>query len=383
MNNFNFYNPTKVIFGKGNIGKLSQEIPAEAKIMITYGGGSIKNNGVYKQIVTALEGFDFIEFGGIEPNPKYETLMKAVEIVRNEGVDFLLAVGGGSIIDGTKFIAAATYFNGDPWDILTKGTEVTKALPLGVVLTIPATGSEMNARGVITKIATKEKFAFYIPLIAPKFSILDPSVAASLPVKQAANGVVDIFSHIIEQYLTYDVNHPLNDRFAEAILITLVEEGPKYVADTSNYDAAANIMWAATMALNGLVGSGVPVDWSSHRIGHEITALNNIDHGITLAIVMPGVMSIMREEKKDKLLQYGQRVFNVSNGDEQSRIDETINKTVAFFQSLGVKTRLSDYNLGEETINIIVQRFKDRKTVLGEHNNITPEKVREILLDRL
>jgi len=345
MNNFNFYNPTKVIFGKGNIGKLSQEIPAEAKIMITYGGGSIKNNGVYKQIVTALEGFDFIEFGGIEPNPKYETLMKAVEIVRNEGVDFLLAVGGGSIIDGTKFIAAATYFNGDPWDILTKGTEVTKALPLGVVLTIPATGSEMNARGVITKIATKEKFAFYIPLIAPKFSILDPSVAASLPVKQAANGVVDIFSHIIEQYLTYDVNHPLNDRFAEAILITLVEEGPKYVADTSNYDAAANIMWAATMALNGLVGSGVPVDWSSHRIGHEITALNNIDHGITLAIVMPGVMSIMRKEKKDKLLQYGQRVFNVSNGDEQSRIDETINKTVAFFQSLGVKTRLSDYNL--------------------------------------
>ncbi|MEA3504297.1 MAG: iron-containing alcohol dehydrogenase [Bacteroidota bacterium] len=383
MKNFNYYNPTKIIFGKDKIKQLSSELPENSKVMITYGGGSIKNNGVYDEVIKALDGFDFIEFGGIESNPKYETLMQAVELVRDEKVDFLLAVGGGSVIDGTKFIAAATHFKGDPWDILTKNSEVKFALPLGGVLTIPATGSEMNSKGVITKSETKEKYAFDIPLVFPRFSILDPAVAASLPKIQAANGVVDAFSHIIEQYLTYDVNQPLQDRFAEGVLMTLIEEGSKYVENSADYNVAANIMWAATMALNGLIGAGVPNDWSSHRIAHEITALHNVDHAQTLAIVMPGVMSVMREDKKEKLLQFGKRVFNVVQGDEQQRIEETIEKTDAFFRSLGIKTRLSDYNLGEETINTIVQRFADRKTVLGENRNITPQKVREILNDRL
>ena len=343
MYNFEYQNPVKVIFGKGEIAKVGKNIPEGSKILITYGGGSIFKNGVYDQVKESIKGFEVLEFGGIEPNPHYETLMKAVEIVRKENISFLLSVGGGSVIDGTKFIAAAACYEGtDPWDILSKRAPVKAAVPHGAVLTLPATGSEMNAGAVITRVETKEKLAFGSPKVMPLFSVLDPETIYSLPEKQIANGIVDAFVHVIEQYLTFPVNSPIQDRFAESILKTLIEEGPKVIADKTNYDAAANFMWSATMALNGLIGAGVPQDWATHMIGHELTAFHGIDHARTLAIVLPGVMKIEREQKKAKLLQYGERVWGILDGTDEERINQTIAKTVAFFESLGVQTKLPD-----------------------------------------
>ena len=299
MKSFEFYNPVKIFFGKDQLGKLSSQIPHKNKILILYGGGSILKNGVYDQVIGALKDFEVVEFGGIEPNPCYETAMKAVELIREKKVDFLLAVGGGSVIDATKFIASAVLFEGkDPWDILSKGVPVTRSMPLGVVLTLPATGTEMNKNSVITRKSTQEKLPFSTPFSYPKFSFLLPDAAGSLPQRQVANGVVDAFVHVIEQYLTYPVNAPLQDRFAESILITLIQEGPKVYANPADYDAMSNLMWCATMALNGLIECGVPGDWSVHTIGHELTALHNIDHARTLAIVLPVLWAVLKEEKK-------------------------------------------------------------------------------------
>lgn len=384
MYNFEYQNPVKVIFGKGEIAKVGKNIPEGSKILITYGGGSIFKNGVYDQVKESIKGFEVLEFGGIEPNPHYETLMKAVEIVRKENISFLLSVGGGSVIDGTKFIAAAACYEGaDPWDILSKRAPVTAAVPHGAVLTLPATGSEMNAGAVITRVETKEKLAFGSPKVMPLFSVLDPETIYSLPEKQIANGIVDAFVHVIEQYLTFPVNSPIQDRFAESILKTLIEEGPKVIADKTNYDAAANFMWSATMALNGLIGAGVPQDWATHMIGHELTAFHGIDHARTLAIVLPGVMKIEREQKKAKLLQYGERVWGILDGTDEERINQTIAKTVAFFESLGVQTKLPDYSVSTETVNAITDRFRKRGYKLGEKANIGPEEIQMILEDRL
>lgn len=384
MYNFEYQNPVKVIFGKGEIAKVGKNIPEGSKILITYGGGSIFKNGVYDQVKESVKGFEVLEFGGIEPNPHYETLMKAVEIVRKENISFLLSVGGGSVIDGTKFIAAAACYAGaDPWDILSKRAPVKAAVPHGAVLTLPATGSEMNAGAVITRVETKEKLAFGSPKVMPLFSVLDPETIYSLPEKQIANGIVDAFVHVIEQYLTFPVNSPIQDRFAESILKTLIEEGPKVIADKTNYDAAANFMWSATMALNGLIGAGVPQDWATHMIGHELTAFHGIDHARTLAIVLPGVMKIEREQKKAKLLQYGERVWGILDGTDEERINQTIGKTVAFFESLGVQTKLPDYSVSTETINAITERFRKRGYKLGEKANIGPEEIQMILEDRL
>lgn len=384
MYNFEYQNPVKVIFGKGEIAKVGKNIPEGSKILITYGGGSIFKNGVYDQVKESVKGFEVLEFGGIEPNPHYETLMKAVEIVRKENISFLLSVGGGSVIDGTKFIAAAACYAGaDPWDILSKRAPVKAAVPHGAVLTLPATGSEMNAGAVITRVETKEKLAFGSPKVMPLFSVLDPETIYSLPEKQIANGIVDAFVHVIEQYLTFPVNSPIQDRFAESILKTLIEEGPKVIADKTNYDAAANFMWSATMALNGLIGAGVPQDWATHMIGHELTAFHGIDHARTLAIVLPGVMKIEREQKKAKLLQYGERVWGILDGTDGERINQTIAKTVAFFESLGVQTKLPDYSVSTETINAITERFRKRGYKLGEKANIGPEEIQMILEDRL
>lgn len=276
MENFSFYNPVKILFGKGQIANIAQEIPANAKILITYGGGSIKSNGVYDQVKTALAGRNFLEFGGIEANPHLETLLKAVELIRSQGIDFLLAVGGGSVLDGTKFIAAAVPFEGDPWDILAKQAPVKAALPIGTVLTLPATGSEMNTNSVVTKWETQEKLFFASPLVFPKFSVLDPETTFSLPPRQIGNGIVDAFTHVMEQYLTYPANAPLQDRWAESILQTLIEEGPKTLANPDDYASRANVVWSATLALNGLIGAGVPQDWTTHMIGHELTALHGL-----------------------------------------------------------------------------------------------------------
>jgi NADP-dependent alcohol dehydrogenase len=307
--------------------------------------------------------------------------MKAVEVVKEKKIDFLLAVGGGSVIDATKFIAAAALYRfGDPWNILAKNMPVTVALPLGVVLTLPATGTEMNKNAVISRKSLNEKRSFMSPFVFPKFSILLPEAAGTLPKRQVANGVVDAFVHVIEQYLTYPVNAPIQDRYAEAILITLIEEGPKVYANPADYDSMANLMWSATSALNGLIQCGVPGDWSVHSIGHELTALHGIDHARTLAVVLPGLWKVLKEEKKNKLLQYGQRVWNITKGTEEERVQAAIDKTVSFFESIGVKTRLSDYGVKEDTIDKIVARFEERKWVaLGDRGLTTPEVTRKAL----
>ena len=329
---------------------------------------------------TALAGRNFLEFGGIEANPHLETLMKAVELIRSQGIDFLLAVGGGSVLDGTKFIAAAVPFEGDPWDILAKQAPVKAALPIGTVLTLPATGSEMNTNSVVTKWETQEKLFFASPLVFPKFSVLDPETTFSLPPRQIGNGIVDAFTHVMEQYLTYPANAPLQDSWAESILQTLIEEGPKTLANPDDYASRANVVWAATLALNGLIGAGVPQDWTTHMIGHELTALHGLDHAQTLAVVLPNTLTVLRDRKREKLLQYAERVWNLVDGGEEVRIDLAIAKTREFFESVGVRTHLSDYGVGLDVIPTIIDRFEKRGLVaLGEHKEVTPKVVEQIL----
>ncbi|MEZ4904825.1 MAG: iron-containing alcohol dehydrogenase [Spirosomataceae bacterium] len=341
--------------------------------------GSIFKNGVYDQVKAALTNRNIIEFGGIEANPTYETLMKAVEIGRSEKVNFLLSVGGGSVLDGTKFIAAAIPFSGDdPWQIVGNRAKITTAIPLGAVLTLPATGSEMNYYAVITKKETQEKKGMGNPLVYPRFSILDPETTFSLPPRQIANGIADAFTHVMEQYMTYDVRAEMQDRMAEAVLLTLIEEGPKMMADTTNYDAAANVMWAATMALNGLIAAGVPTDWATHQIGHELTALHDIDHARTLAVVLPHLLEMKKETKRKKLIRYAKNVWQL-RGNEDELVAQAIQKTVTFYESLGIPTKASVYPITTTTIEKIVQRFEERGTNFGEHADITPTVVGEIL----
>lgn len=382
MNNFTFRNPTKLIFGKGTIAQIAAEIPVEAKIMMTYGGGSIRRNGVYDQVKAALKDRTVVEFGGIEPNPQYETLVQAIGLAREQGVDFLLAVGGGSVIDGTKFIATALKYEGDPWDFMVDPSKATDAVPLATVLTLPATGSEMNNGAVVSRKEFNEKLAFHNPKGYPLFSVLDPEVCYSLPQRQIVNGIVDSFAHTLEQYLTFDTQSMVMDRWAEGLLLTLVELGPKLVERHDRYDEVANFMLTATMALNGFIAMGVPQDWATHMIGHELTALHGLDHGVTLAIVYPGMMKVMRREKFDKLVQYAERVWGVTGSPEQ-KAEAAIGKTDAFFRSLGVKTRLSEHGIGEQTVDFIVERFRKRGWNLGESGKVTPERVAEILHDRM
>jgi len=383
MLNFELYNPTNLIFGKGQIEKIATLIPAEAKILIAYGGGSIFKNGIYDQVKAALPDRNIVEFGGIEPNPHYETLMKAVAVIKEQNIDFILAVGGGSVIDGVKFISAAVHFEGNPMDILQKRLlikDLSKVIPFGTVLTIPATGSEMNSGSVVTIEATQEKLAFGGSALFPKFSICDPTVIVSLPKRQLQNGVVDAYTHVLEQYLTYPHEGYLQDRISESILQTLIEIGPKVVEDPTDYALASNFMWSCTMALNGLIQKGVPSDWATHMIGHELTALYGIDHARTLAIIGPNLYKVMFETKKAKLAQYGQRIFNLT-GSEDEMAKEAINKTVAFFHTMGMQTQLSNYTQDfDKTADFIAKRFEERGWKgLGEKQNITPEKVREIV----
>lgn len=378
MENFSFVNPVKIIFGKDTIKNISNEIPQGSKVLITYGGGSIKKNGVYDQVTNALEGFQYFEFSGIEPNPHYETCMKAVALIKEEGINFILAVGGGSVIDATKFIAAATKFEeGDPWQILSKGSEIKKAMPFGTVLTLPATGSEMNSGAVITRAETQEKRAFDSPQTFPKFSILDPTVTYTLPIKQVGNGVVDTFVHTTEQYLNYyEGDSLLQDLMAEAILKTLVANGPKALKEPTNYDVRANLMWASTWGLNGWIGCGVPQDWATHMIGHEITAFYGLDHGQTLAIVLPGIMTVLKEQKSKKIIRLGREVFGIEG---EGAIEKTIAAVENFFESMGIKTRLSDYNVDDKVAEKVADRMEQRGWKLGECGNITPETIKEIL----
>ena len=381
MLDFELYNPTKLVFGKGKIDKLASLVPVKAKILLAYGGGSIFKNGIYEQAIKNLAGFEVIEFGGIEANPHFETLMKAVEIVRDKKIDFILAVGGGSVIDGVKFISAAVLFEGNPIDILKKRIlfkDLSKVIPFGTVLTLPATGTEMNSGAVVTIVATQEKLDFGGSAMFPKFSICDPTVIVSLPKRQLQNGVVDAYVHVLEQYLTYSHDGYLQDRIAEGILQTLIQVGPSVVENPADYTLASNFMWSCTMALNGLIQKGVPSDWVTHMIGHELTALYGIDHARTLAIIGPNLYRVMFETKKGKLAQYGKRIFNLTGSDDEIA-NEAINKTVGFFQTMGMKTKLSectgDYT---KTAGFIVDRFEERGwKALGEKQNITLEKVKK------
>ncbi|MEH6433958.1 iron-containing alcohol dehydrogenase [Massilia sp. DD77] len=381
MHNFDFHNPVRVLFGQGQIATLSTLVPEGARVLMLYGGGSIRANGVYDEVKTALAGHTVLEFGGIEPNPTYETLMRAIELVRAERVDFLLAVGGGSVIDGTKFIAAGALLDGDPWSIFEqRAANIHAALPFGAVLTLPATGSEMNSAAVVTRKATLEKRAFASRHVFPRFAVLDPTKTYSLPARQVGNGVVDAFVHVMEQYLTTPVDAKVQDRFAEGLLLTLVEDGPKALSEPENYDVRANLMWTATLALNGLIGVGVPQDWATHMIGHELTALYGLDHAQTLAVVLPAMLRVRREAKRAKLLQYAARVWNLTDGDEDARIDAAIERTEAFFESVGVPTRLSGYGLGKENVEPVLAALEaHRLTKLGEDRGVTLEVSRKVL----
>lgn len=385
MENFEFHNPVRIVFGKNTISRLAELIDPSEKILMLYGGGSIKRNGVYDQVAAALKGRDWREFGGIEPNPLYETSLKAVQIVREDSVDFILAVGGGSVIDAAKFIAAAAKLKptDEPWDILTGKIQPKTAVSLGVVLTLPATGSEMNCYSVISRKTTQEKLAFGAPCVYPVFSILDPQTTYSLPRKYVRNGIVDAFVHVMEQYATYPADTPLQDRQAEAIVRTLLDVAVETLDKPTDYASRATFMWAATNALNGLISCGVVEDWSTHMIGHELTAFFGLDHAETLAVVLPAVWRHQFAKKKHKLAQLARRVWHALDGDIDAQARTAIDKTVAFFHSIEMPTRLSAYGIRADQLAPVVQRFRQRGSKLGEHQDIDASAIERILRDAL
>jgi NADP-dependent alcohol dehydrogenase len=382
MLNFDLQNPVKILFGKGQIAKLKSQIPTGANILVLYGGGSIKKNGVYEQVTEALKDFDYTEFGGIPANPEYEVLLDALAIIKSEKIDFLLAVGGGSVIDGTKFLASAALYDGEePWDILAKNIRTEVGMPFGTVLTLPATGTEMNSGSVVSRREIGQKLGMGGPGLFPQFSILDPTVVASIPQRQLANGITDAFTHVMEQYMTYPIGADLQDRFAESIMSSLVTTAPKLMKDPADYTIAANFMWCCTMALNGLIQKGVPNDWAIHAIGHELTALYGIDHARTLAIIAPRHYAHFLDNKKEKLAQYGERVWNITEGTVEEKANAAIAKTVEFFHSMDIPTRLSDYtDQYEGTAEKVSETLRERGWVaLGERKAVTPEAVKVIV----
>ncbi len=374
---FSFYNPTTIQFGQGQIASISTLIEKDKKVLVLYGGGSIKKNGVYDQVEQALEGYTWETFGGVEPNPTRETLDKAVAQMRESGLDFILAVGGGSVIDGAKYVAAAACYEGDGWDILTGKHTVTKALPIGAVLTLPATGSESNCASVVSNKATLQKLPFMAPAVFPKFAVLDPDVVKSLPEKQVVNGVVDAFVHVCEQYLTFPQNAPVQDGYAETLLRTLVDLGNTIEQKDDVW--RANLMWTANQALNGLIGSGVAQDWATHMIGHELTALYGVDHARSLAIVQPALLKVQLEAKKAKLEQMGEKVFGLAPSETLAL--DTIDAIAAFYNGLNVSTSLTEHSESKEKAieAVISQLEKNKMVALGESQAITPEVSRSIL----
>lgn len=347
-----------------------------------YGGGSIKKNGVYDQVITALEGYQLTEFGGVPANPEYEVLLEALKVIKDKNITYLLAVGGGSVIDGTKFLSAAANYDGEAWDIL-KNRVVTaegKGLPFATVLTLPATASEMNSGAVISRRATGEKLGMGGPGLFPQFSILDPEVIRSIPKNQIANGIADAYTHVLEQYMTYPTGAGLQDRFAESVLLSLQDIAPKVMTEAFDYDAAANFMWSCTMALNGLIGKGVPQDWAVHGMGHELTAQFGIDHARTLAIVAPQHYRYFFDKKKEKLAQYAERIWNVTEGTIDEKANKAIEKMEAFFHTLDIKTKLSDYtDQYNGSAEKVEATFESRGWLLGENRMVTPKDAKNII----
>jgi NADP-dependent alcohol dehydrogenase len=381
MLNFTFHNPTKVFFGQDTIRQITGEIPKDCRVMITFGGGSARQNGALDEVQTALQGYDVTFFGGIEPNPEYETLIKGVVIAREKKINYLIAVGGGSVIDGTKFIAAAIPFSGPPFLLLeNKGSDIHRALPVGAVVTLPASGSEMNNRAIISRRNLMVKRAVMNPFLFPRFAVLDPTKTYTMPARQIGNGVVDTFAHILEQYMTYPVGGSVQDRLAEGLLHVLIEEGPKALTDPENYDVRSNLMWTATLGLNGLIGAGVPQDWAAHRFGYELTALYGLDHACTLSILMPVMLQVRARGKRQKLLQYAGRIWGIASGSEEERIECAMNKTKMFFESMGLPTRFSACDMTNIDIDRIVRMLEEHGMVnLGENSDVTLEMMRKIL----
>ncbi|CAA7194500.1 iron-containing alcohol dehydrogenase [Chryseobacterium potabilaquae] len=383
MLNFEFKNPTKILFGKGEINKIAKEIPNDAKVLMIYGGGSIKNNGIYDQVKQTLSNHELYEFGGVPANPEYEVLVDALRFIKEKNITFLLAVGGGSVIDGTKFLSAAANYKGEPWEILKKSvrTPEGEGMPFGCILTLPATGSEMNSGYVISRRETNEKLSSGGPGLFPQFSVLDPEVVRSIPKNQVANGITDAYTHVLEQYMTSPSSADLQERIAESILISLQETAPKVMSENFNYDAAGNFMWCCTMALNGLIQKGVVTDWAVHAMGHELTAYYGIDHARTLAIIAPSHYRYNMEDKKGKLAQYAERVWGIKEGTIEEKAEIGIKKMEEFFHSLHIQTKLSDYV--EDYINTaerIEKTFTERNWLgLGEHQKITPRDVYKIV----
>ncbi|MGP5132644.1 iron-containing alcohol dehydrogenase [Psychrobacter cibarius] len=397
MNNFQYYNPVRIVFGEGQIKQLSELVPTDARVLITYGGGSAQRTGTLDEVKEALAASGtrtVFEFGGIEANPEFTTLLKAADMVNEHNIDFLLAVGGGSVIDGSKFVALVsslteeddtTVSREQAWNALTSYCrDIDSAIDLGAVLTIPATGSEMNSGGVINYSERQAKLPFGNALAFPKFSILDPIKTLTLPERQVMNGVADAFVHVMEQYLTYPVNAKVQDAFAESLLKILIDEGRIVKQDPENLETRKNIMWTATMALNGLIGAGVPQDWTTHMIGHELTSLHSIDHARTLTILLPSVMRELKESKKEKLLQYSRNVWNITlddtHQDEDAVIEAAIILTENFFRDLGLPVSLEDAELDASAIDPIIKQLEAHNMVqLGEHSNNDLEVSRRIL----
>jgi len=387
MFNFDLYNPTKVIFGKDRFSELDKLIPSDAKVLITFGGGSVIKFGTLDKVKNALGKREIYEFGGIEANPEYETLLKAVKIAKENKIDFLLAVGGGSVMDGTKFIAAAALYEGEnPLELISglQASGATKAIPLGTVVTLPATGSEVNGYAVISHRATKSKLVFASPLVFPQFSLLDPTLTFTLPKIQVANGIIDTYVHVIEQYLTEPAEARIQDRLSEGIMQTLVEIGAKTIENPQDYEARANLVWSATAAMNGMISAGVSLDWMTHMIGHELTALYGIDHAQTLAVILPSLMNVRRKAKHAKLLQYANRVWNITEGSEDEQIDNAIQKTRQFFQSLGVKTYLADYGLTAANIDEIMNQLESHNVAtMFSAQGETTNSLKKIITDAI
>ncbi|HAV1350403.1 iron-containing alcohol dehydrogenase [Vibrio parahaemolyticus] len=376
--NFSYVNPTKIFFGQQQIASIKDAIPADQRVLVIYGGGSIKKNGVYDQVAEALTGHEWSEFSGVEPNPTKETLDKAAAIVKDQNIDFILAVGGGSVIDGSKYVAAASKYDGDGWDIMIGKHQVTEATPLAAILTLPATGSESNMGAVITKAETQDKLPFMSPAVQPKFAVLDPDVMKTLPERQLINGIVDAWVHVCEQYITLPTGAMVQDGYAETLLKTLKTLGEQF-AERDDDQWRANLMWSANQALNGLIGSGVPHDWATHMIGHELTALWGVDHARSLAIIQPSLLRNQMQFKRAKLEQMGRNVFGLESSDDLA--ERTIEAIEAFYHQLGVATQLESYDESrEQAIDAIIDQLnKHGMTVLGENQAITLERSREIL----
>ena len=383
MLNFELKNPTKILFGKGEIAKISKEVPQDAKVLMIYGGGSIKSNGVYEQVKDALKNHDVQEFGGVPANPEYEVLVKALQFIKENNITYLLAVGGGSVIDGVKFLSAAANYDGEPWEILKKPVRTFEGegMPFGTILTLPATGSEMNSGYVISRRETNEKLSSGGPGLFPQFSVLDPEVIKSIPKKQIANGITDAYTHVLEQYMTSPSSADLQERIAESILISLQETAPKVMAEDFDYNAAGNFMWCCTMALNGLIQKGVITDWAVHAMGHELTAYFGIDHARTLAVIAPSHYRYNFETKKEKLAQYAERVWKITEGSVEEKAEAAIKKMEAFFHSLDIQTKLSDYTQDyQNTAERVEKAFTERNWLgLGENKNLTPQDAYKIV----